>query len=298
MKHLFVTIALTSSLFSFSQVNILDKSTKPKIKVIPYDGSFMNYSDLMLTNEKKAGIVGHKITLFKVWNIKKANGESIGISDNKRFENKSFEVIQYLYDYKDILRIKDEKDEYIFEPSVIDEFVINSYIDSLRLKLENQIFIPLRLKSELTSVSGSKISFDGQKEYKFSKIEFAKLDIGLGVIVVVNNEFELFYPSDSFSQPDYKGWINLSGSDILEGKVTFLNKDAFRSLSTNNKVFLNDIRSGLVKIGMTEKQCIMSWGFPNSSLNKIAGYDKMLRYGEIGQSDNLYFKGGILKLIK
>jgi hypothetical protein len=298
MKYLLLAFALTSSLFSFSQINILDKSKPPKIKVIPYDGSFMNYSDVMLTSEKKAGIVGHKITLFKVWSIKPVKGESSSISDTKKFENKTFEVIEYSYDFKDILRIKDEKDEYIFEPSIIDEFVINSYIDSLKNKLENKIYIPLKLKSELTTVNGTKISFDGSKEYKISKIEFAKLQFGYGIIFVINNEDEFIYPNDSFRQPDDKGWINLVGSDILQGSVTFLNKDAYRSFSTTNKVFLNDIRKGIVKIGMTEKQCRMSWGMPTSSMNKIGGYDKVLRYGDIGYSDNLYFKGGILKLIK
>jgi len=157
MKHLLLLFTLISSLFSFSQINISDKSKPPSIKPIPYDGSFMNFSDQLLTNEKKAGIVGHKITLLKVWNIKRANDITISISDSKSFENKSFEVIQYSNDYKDVLRLKDEKEEYIFEPSDIDEFVINSYIDFIKSKLENKVFVPLKFKYELKNLIGSDI---------------------------------------------------------------------------------------------------------------------------------------------
>ncbi len=298
MKHLLLAFALTSSLLSFSQINIVDKSKKTIIKAISYDGSFMNFKDVMLTNEKKAGIVGHKITLLKIWNIKKANGEPIGLSESKTIENKSFEVVEYLNDYKDILRIKDEKEEYIFEPSAIDEFVINSYIDSLKSKLENKVFIPLKFKSELTSTDGNVISFDGNKEYKISKVEFAKLQLGYGIIIGINNEFELIYPTEAFSQPEDKGWINLEGSDILQSKTTLLHKDTFIKFSNNNKVFINDLRKGVVKLGMTEKQCRIAWGIPTSSMNNIGGYEKVLRYGDVGKSENLYFKGGILKLIR
>jgi hypothetical protein len=33
-------------------------------------------------------------------------------------------------------------------------------------------------------------------------------------------------------------------------------------------------------------------------MKNIAGYDEVLIYGDLGNSQNLYFKGGILKLIK
>jgi len=298
MKRLLLIIALTSSLITFSQINILDKSKQPTIKAIPYDGSFMNFSDVMLKKEKKAGIVGHKITLLKVWNIKRANGEKIYISDSKAIENKSFEVIEYTNDYKDILRIKDEKEEYIFEPSSIDEFVINSYIDSIKSKLENKIFVPLNFKSELKNLNGNEVTLDGRKEYKISKVNFAKLEFGYGIIVELNNESEFTYPNDPFDQPEDKGWINIGGSDILQTKSTLILKDVFIKFSNTNKLFINDIRNGVVKLGMTEKQCRMAWGAPTSSMNNIGGYDKVLRYGDLGKSQNLYFKGGILKLIK
>ena len=49
---------------------------------------------------------------------------------------------------------------------------------------------------------------------------------------------------------------------------------------------------------MTESQCRWAWGSPNRIMNSIAGFDKILVYGEFGNSQSLYFKEGLLKLIK
>ena len=49
-----------------------------------------------------------KITLFKVWTIKNEDGSSISYQDSEKFQNKTFEVIEYIYEYKDILKIKNE----------------------------------------------------------------------------------------------------------------------------------------------------------------------------------------------
>ena len=53
-----------------------------------------------------------------------------------------------------------------------------------------------------------------------------------------------------------------------------------------------------MQIGMTEKQCRFSWGTPTTSYTNIAGYDKVLQYGQVGNSQNLYFKKDKLELIK
>ena len=49
---------------------------------------------------------------------------------------------------------------------------------------------------------------------------------------------------------------------------------------------------------MTKKQCKFSWGTPTGSMSNIVGYDIVLIYGDTGNSQTLYFKKGILKLIK
>jgi hypothetical protein len=298
MKIYLSLISLLISLYATSQIEIIDKSKQLVIKAVPYDGSFMNFDDVMLSKEKKAGIIGRKITIIELFKIKKNNGEEISFTDIKKFENKTFDVVGYFNDYKDILKIKDEKEEYIFEPQSTDLFVINDYIDSIKNKLENKVFKFLKNKSKLTSLDNSTIIFDGNVDYKISKVGFGKVNFGYGIILEINSQSFIFPNKYFFDQPEKNGWINIIGSDILESKVTLIQKDAFENFSTKNKIFLNDIRSAKVKVGMTEDQCTIAWGDPNKILKKIGGYDKIFYYGDLGNSQILYFKGGILKLIK
>ena len=289
---------LLVSISSYSQIEVSDKSKEPEIKSIPYDGGFMDFSDVLLTKEQKAGVVGEKITLFKAWTVKNEDGTSVSYSDSEKFENKTFEVIEYIYDYKDVLKITNEDGVFLFEPSSIDKYVFNSYIDTIKEKLENKVFIPLKIKSELKSLNGEEILIEGLKEYQITKVTFSKISSGFGIVVQINGEFEVVYPNKTFYQRKEKGWINLESADVFSTKVTFIEKDIFSKFSSSNKLYLNDIRNEKVKIGMTEKQCRYSWGRPTRSMSNISGYDTVLIYGEVGNSQNLYFKKGILKLIK
>jgi len=299
MKKKILLLFLTlSSITSYSQIEVSNKSKEPEIKAIPYDGSFMDFSSMMLTKEQKAGVVGEKITLFKVWTVKNTDGSRVSSSDSEKFENKTFKVIEYMYKYKDILKIKNDDGVFLFEPSSIDEYVFNSFIDSIKKKLENKTLIPLKLKSEMESLEGDKIQIEGLNEYLINEVTFSKLSSGFGIVVTLNGKFEVTYPTGTFDQLKEKGWINLESSNIFKTKIIFIEKDAFSVFSISNKLYLGKIRNGEVKIGMTEKQCRFSWGIPTSSMSNIAGYDTVLIYGDIGNSQNLYFKKGVLKLIK
>lgn len=297
-KHYFLGLLILLSFNSYSQIEVADKSKEPEIKAVPYDGSFMDFSDMTLTKEQKAGVVGEKVTLFKVWTVKNTDGSKVSYSDSEKFENKTFEVIEYIYDYKDVLKIKNEDGIFLIEPSSIDEYVFNSFIDTIKRKLENKILIPLKFKSEIESLKGVKIQIDGLKEYVISKVTFSKLPIGFGIVVRLNDEFEVVYPTGMFDQLEENGWLNLESADVFKTKITFIEKEAFTQFSESNKLYLSSIRNGNVKIGMTEKQCRFSWGIPTSSRRNIAGYDTVLIYGYSGNSQNLYFKKEILKLMK
>jgi hypothetical protein len=299
MKKIKILVLIfLASISSYGQIEISDKSKEPEIKSIPYDGNFIDFNDMMLTKEQKAGVVGEKITLIKVWTVKNEDGTSVSYSDSKKFENKTFEVIEYIYEYKDVLKIKNEDGTFLFEPSSIDEYIFNSYIDKIKEKLENKVLIPLKIKSKLNSLKDLEIEINGLKEYLITNVTLSKISSGLGIVVEINNEFEVVYPNGSFDQTKEKGWVNLESSNIFNTKVTFIEKDLFLKFSTTNKSYLNEIRNGNVKIGMTEKQCRYSWGVPTNSMSNIAGYEKVLIYGEVGNSQNLYFKKGMLKLIK
>jgi hypothetical protein len=297
-KNYFLGLLILLSINSYSQIEVADKSKEPEIKAIRYDGSFMDFSNMMLTKEQKNGVVGEKVTLFKVWTVKNVDGSRVSNSDSEKFENKTFEVIEYIYDYKDVLKIKNEDGVFLFEPSSIDEYVFNSFIDTVKKKFENKTLIPLKFKSEMESLKGDKIQIDGLKQYLINEVTFSKLPSGFGIVVKLNEKFEVIYPTGTFDQLEERGWLNLESSDIFKTKTTFIEKEAFLEFSNSNKLYLSSIRNGNVKIGMTEKQVRFSWGIPTSSMSNIVGYDKVLIFGETGNSQNLYFKKGILKLIK
>ena len=297
-KTCFLALLILLSINSYSQIDVANKSKGPEIKAISYDGSFIDFSNMMLTKEQKAGVVGEKITLFKVWSVKNDDGSRVNYSDSKKFENKTFEVIEYIYEYKDILKIKNKDGVFLFEPSLTDIYVFNSFIDKIKMELKNKTLIPLKLKSEMESLKGDKIQIDGLKEYLINEVVFSKLPSGFGIVVKLNEEFEVVYPTGTFDQLKEKGWLNLESSGIFKTKTTFIEKEYFKKFSESNKLYLSNIRNSKVKIGMTEKQCRVSLGIPTSSMRNIAGYDTVLMYGNTGDSRNLYFKKGILKLIK
>lgn len=296
-KILFLAISLMH-ISSYSQINFSDKSQVPKIKAVKYDGSFMNFNDMMLTEEKKAGVVGEKVTLFKAWSIKNEDGTSVSYSDSHKFENKTFEIIEYIYEYQDIVKIKNEDGVFLFKPSSIDEYVFNRYIDTIKSKLTNKVLIPLQLISAIKPLVNEEIQLDGLKEYKITKVTFAKTSLGFGITVELNNDFEVIYPNGSFEQEEEKGWVNLESGDIFKSKITFIEKEVFLKFASYNKLYLNDIRNGKVKVGMTEKQCRIAFGMPTSAMKNFAGYDTVLIYGNAGYSKNLYFNKGVLKLVK
>ncbi|MDB9754714.1 hypothetical protein OAB20_00310 [Winogradskyella sp.] len=75
----------------------------------------------------------------------------------------------------------------------------------------------------------------------------------------LNEGFEVIYPTGTFDQLKEKGCVNLESSDIFKTKTTFIEKEAFLEFSNSNKLHLNSIRNGNLKIGITEKQCRFSW---------------------------------------
>ena len=125
---------------------------------------------------------------------------------------------------------------------------------------------------------------------------FAKIStFDYGIVFKFDNNLMEKYNSESYSQPKKDGWLNLESNYIT---TLFVEKEVLEAYTKKNTTFIDLMRNKKVKIGMNEEQCRMAWGIPTSSMNNIAGYEKVLVYGSIGNSNNLYFKNNILKLIK
>lgn len=314
MKKL--TLILTIMTFcqiSYGQIEIEDKSKEPEIKAIPYNGEFMSF-DGVYEKEKKAGVVGQLVTLIDVstYNIYASKDDlesrkNISYKLEGLFTNKTFEITDYYYDLYDILKIKNDSTTYIWKVSGTDKYVFNKYIDIVKEKYEGKTFVPLHNNNELEALDGSKFNIEGSKKYKITKVKFAKLQFDYGIIFNINDSFDCVFPNGSFDQPKIfngkiyttnENYINIASNDIFKSKVTLIEENEFSSFSSKNKTYLTKIREREVQVGMSEKQCRWAWGTPSKSMKNIAGYDEVLIYGEIGNSQDLYFKEGILKLIK
>lgn len=312
-KVILILIVIASCNMSFAQLDIEDKSKEPEIKAIQYNGEFMSF-DRIYEKEKKAGVVGELVTLIDVSTYNIYHNEedlksrkNISYKLEELFTNKTFEILEYNYDFYDILKIKNDSSAYIWKVSSTDKYVFNKYLDVVKEKFNGKTFIPLYMESEFEAMDGSKFNFEGQKKYKVTKVKFAKLQFDYGIVFNINDSFECVFPNGSYDQPTiFNGkiyasdekYINVSSNDIFKTKVTLIEESEFSSFSTENKTYLAKIRNRNVQIGMTEKQCRWAWGIPSKSMKSIAGYDEVLIYGSVSNSQNLYFKGGILKLIK
>lgn len=314
MKKLTLILTLmTFCQISYSQIEIDDKSKEPEIKAIPYNGEFMSF-DGVYEKEKKAGVVGQLVTLIDVstYNIYASEDDlesrkNISYKIEGLFTNKTFEITDYNYDLYDILKIKNDSTTYIWKVSGTDKYVFNKYLDIVKEKYEGKTFIPLHNNNEFEAMDGSKFIIEGSKKYIITKVKFAKLQFDYGIIFNINDSFDCIFPNGSFDQPKIfngkiyttnENYINVASNDIFKSKVTLIEENEFNSFSSKNKIYLTKIREREVQVGMSEKQCRWAWGTPSKSMKNIAGYDEVLIYGEIGNSQDLYFKEGILKLIK
>jgi hypothetical protein len=311
-----IKLFLTAIIFSqicLGQIEIDDKSKEPEIKALPYVGEFMSF-DGIYEKEKKAGVVGQLVTLIEVstYNLYGSkddleSGKSVSYNIENLFKNKTFEIIDYYEDLYDILTIKNESDTYFWKIGGTDKYVFNKYIDKMKETYEGKTFIPLHSKSEFEAVDGRKFNIEGNMKYKITKVKFAKLQFEYGILFGINDSFECVFPNGQFDQPTLfngriyatnEDYINISSNDILKTQVMLIEEGEFNSWSTKNKAYLTKIRNRNVQIGMNPEQCSLAWGIPSKSMKNIAGYDEVLIYGEVGNSQNLYFKGGLLKLIK
>lgn len=311
-----IKLILTAVIIShicFGQIEIDDKSKEPEIKASPYDGEFMSF-DGIYKKEKKAGVVGQLVTLIDVgtYNLYGSKDDlesrkSVSYSIEDLFENKTFEIIDYKYDLYDILTIKNESGTFFWKIGGTDKYVFNRYIDKLKERYEGKTFIPLHSKTEFEAMDGSKFNIKGDMKYKITKVKFAKLLFDYGIVFGINDSFECVFPNGLFDQPKFfngkinvanDNYINISSNDIYKTKVMLIEELEFNSWASKNKAYLTKIRDRKVQIGMSQKQCRLAWGIPSNSMKNIAGYEEVLIYGDIGNSQNLYFKGGVLKLIK
>jgi len=252
-----------------AQTENADTAQAPTITAIPYDGSFMKFEP-GLSEERKAGVVGEKVTLvdvgyYFIFDGERAleNNKFINAEDAHMFRNKTFVVIGYSYkDPDDVLTIKNENGTFLWKLSDLSTYVFNRYLETLKSNIEGKKFIPLYNDEILKTVDGQILDFHESQAYTISKVRFTKIKKKYLVILTINGSFNFIYPTAEREQPGYyngeiysrkKDWINIQSNDPNPSKVTLIKEDTYRKFAEENKDIINDIRSRKVPSGVIDQ---------------------------------------------
>lgn len=301
-KITFLLIALIP-LSVFAQIDIEEKPEKEILKVA-YDGSFPMLS-IGVKDEVAMGLIGEKVTLLEVpyFDVKLENGDRASYKDEDNFKNKTYEIVAYEKDIYPTYTIKSELGTYKWKVSSSSKYIFNKYLDVIKDKLNGKIYVPLHNTNEVESLNGTKVNLDGSKEYTITKVSFTKFMFDYGIKVTINDDFELKYPTGDYDQPrnfngekfaPAKGWVNLKGDSMIALDNILIEKEVFKTFTTENANYIEQIRAEVIKIGMTNQQCRWAWGMPQKSFGSLAGYDEVFEWG--GKS--LYFNDDKLALIR
>ena len=310
MKTTILTVAMAFlSITGMAQIDFEDKSKhEKKITAIPYEGEFSSF-DGIYDDKKKAGVVGHKVTLLDVYytnvyadedQLEKSKNVNLKLSDE--FKNKTYTVIKY--EKGDILTIQKDSTTYVWRVASYDKYVFNLFIDKVKDSYLNKTYVPLYKEKNFEDFEGNKSVIRSNQEFTITKVAFAKLKFDFGILITLNDTIVSELRLGDFDQPRLwngsiyaknKNYVNIVSTGGYYRTVTLIEKEEFQSFAAKNKKFLKEIQAETVKIGMTEKQVRWAWGMPKSSRKNIAGYDNVLIYYG---NNHLYFKKDILKLIK
>ena len=299
MKKIFIGILLFP-IITYSQIEISDaSSSKKEIQAVKYDGSFIKL-DIGVEEEIAKGLVGEKVTLIDVsyFDLKKQDGSSISFSEEKKFQNKTFEIIEYSKDLYDYYTIKNDDGVFIWKVSSSSEYVFNKFLETTKEKFINKSFIPLYMENKVKTLSENEITLIGDKVYKVTNVKYTKLSYEYGITLVFNNDIEFIYPTNWYEQRNEEGYLNIQSNDLYKTKVLLIEESQFNKLKYKCGNYFSKVRTKNVAIGMTREQCSLAWGSHSKAYKNIANYDEVLVYGDVSNSQKLYFKGGILKLIK
>lgn len=299
MKKLIIFMMLLICAVSLNaQIDL--SNVKKVIKPVEYDSSYI-VPDYLITQEMKSGLIGQSITILEITDIgfKTINGY-YGYGSTKdlaTIKNNKWKIVDYT---DNDVKISNDSTEYIIN-SYSTKFFINGGLKKLQNNIIGKSYFSFSKEIKITSVDNVEYTLNGDSLLNISDIQYAKLKNDFGVVIFFKNGL-IVKLSDNDLQPDKKGWISITSinKDNLSdfGDYLLVEKNVMKSFIVSNGAFINKMRDGKIAIGMTEYQTRLAWGMPTTSYKNVAGYSKVNVYGDISNSQNLYFQNSILKLIK
>ena len=293
-------ILLYLPIIGFSQVTDFSNiKTKKKKLPIVYDTTYIQVT-ASTSEEMKMGLIGQEITIIETNYLNILNVESkknISHSDENRIKSKIFTIQDYLSnEKKKYYLISNETGKFLLEDNPVNKFIINSFLIPFKQKYVSKQFYSFKNDVSIQSVDEAEFTINRDDLITVLNIEYLSFSvIDYAMIFIFDNGLLCKFDFKEDVQPKEEGWIYLTNGYKNE---LFVEKNVLDKFTKDNSRIINDLRNGEIKKGMTEKQCILSWGMPTESYTNIKGYDKVLQYGEINNSQKLYFKRSKLKLIK
>ncbi|MDB4678131.1 hypothetical protein OAE93_00215 [bacterium] len=303
MKNLFlVLILIANNPLVNAQVMDLTKSNQSAEQVEPvaYDGSYLKFDSYKLSKAQKLGLAGEAITILRanyVYVLDTVNQKNISTSDVGKLQGKQFTIENYRTvkskygSERQYFLVKNAENAFLIEDASGIEFIINAYLDPFRKKYLGRSFVPLHNDVNVKDIYGKEFKLSSTNSITVTDVQYAKLSIvEYGMVMFFDNGLIVSFPMESYHQPDEKELIkvgNLTGVLLID--VAMLDK-----FISDNQPYSALIREKKIKVGMTKRQVTLSWGSYRTGYKKIAGYDEVMEYDELG---TLYLKSGILKLI-
>ncbi len=293
-------ILLYLPIIGFSQVTDFSNiKTKKKKLPIVYDTTYIQVT-ASTSEEMKMGLIGQEITIIETNYLNILNVESkknISHSDENRIKSKIFTIQDYLSnEKKKYYLIRNETGKFLLEDNPVNKFIINSFLIPFKQKYVSKQFYSFKNDVSIQSVDEAEFTINRDDLITVLNIEYLSFSvIDYAMIFIFDNGLLCKFDFKEDVQPKEEGWIYLTNGYKNE---LFVEKNVLDKFTKDNSRIINDLRNGEIKKGMTEKQCILSWGMPTESYTNIKGYDKVLQYGEINNSQKLYFKRSKLKFIK
>ena len=142
-------LLLLFPLMMFSQVTDLSNIKNQKKKsATPYDSTYIKV-DYNTTEEMKMGLVGQEITVLKtnyVYVLDFNTKKNIKYNEIDKVEGKVFVIKDYIVEgYRKYYHISNGSDEFLFEDSSSNKFIINSYLVPFQEKYVGKSYFPLKI---------------------------------------------------------------------------------------------------------------------------------------------------------
>jgi hypothetical protein len=275
--------------------------------IITYDTTYATPSEISalesseVVTAMKRGLIGQDITILEIlyfYVLDADSKKSISSSQEKDLVDNVFTIRDYLIESnKEYYLIENKTNKFLLEDSWSNKFIINAYLNSFKQKYVGKSYYPLKNEIEVKGTDYKKFILKGDELITITDIKYVKdgmifsFDNGLMFQINIKSVKTLTQHTTNPIEGGKDGWLNLAGKYAAAANL-IVEKTVLEKYVKDNSSFIDYIRDGKIKVGMTDTQMRLSWGMPYN-FKKVDGY-KIYNY----EPQKVYVKNGKVTLIK